>query len=125
MKALPFFFVLFSLCANETLAQSEPVNFTEEQEANISENVDFFSLSLNLTKVQEKEYEAICRKYAKKLIAVRDSDDAKIWKYRKLKSIQGAQQKDMKQLLSEEQYPTYLKLQEERQEEKRKKAKQN
>ena len=98
-------------------AQTKREDLSDEQKEEIKKNVEEYAASLNLTDVQKPEFEAITKKYAKQMKAVRDNGVGKFKKYRKLKSIRKNKDKEMKQLLNPEQFKTYLEKQEERKKE--------
>ena len=68
---------------------------------------------LNLTEEQKDEYIAISRKYGEEMRNLKDSGKSKFAKYRAFKAIQKNKNKEMKNLLSNDQYDEYLKIQEE------------
>jgi len=118
-KKLWLFIVLLLVGITDINAQTKRENLSEEQKEEIKKNVEEYTTSLNLTAIQKTEFEAITRKYAKQMIAVRDSGGGRFKKYRKLKSIRKNKDKEMKQLLNPEQFKTYLEKQEERKKEMR------
>jgi len=113
-KKLWLFIALLLVGITNINAQTKRENLSDEQKEEIKKNVEEYTTSLNLTDVQKTEFEAITEKYAKQMVAVRDSGGAKFKKYKKLKSIRKNKDKEMKQLLNQEQFKTYLEKQEER-----------
>jgi hypothetical protein len=69
---------------------------------------------LSLSEQQEFTFREITKRYAAKLKEIKNSDGSKRDKFKKLKDIKEAKDAEMKSFLSEEQYNTYLQLQEER-----------
>lgn len=116
-KKLWLFITLLLVGITEINAQTKRENLSAEQKEEIKKNVEEYATSLNLTAIQKPEFEAITKKYAKQMIAVRDSGGSRFKKYRKLKSIRKNKDKEMKQLLNPEQFKTYLEKQEERKKE--------
>ena len=108
------FIALLLVGITDINAQTKRENLSDEQKEEIKKHVESYATSLHLTAIQKTEFEAITRKYAKQMKAVRDSGGGKFKKYRKLKSIRKNKDKEMKQLLNPEQFKTYLEKQEER-----------
>ena len=113
-KKLWLFIALLLVGITNINAQTKRENLSAEQKEEIKKNVEEYATSLNLTAIQKSEFEAITRKYAKQMKAVRDGGGGRFKKYRKLKSIRKNKDKEMKQLLHPEQFKTYLEKQEER-----------
>ena len=113
-KKLGLFIALLLVGITDINAQTKRENLSDEQKEEIKKHVESYATSLHLTAIQKTEFEAITRKYAKQMKAVRDSGGGKFKKYRKLKSIRKNKDKEMKQLLNPEQFKTYLEKQEER-----------
>lgn len=94
----------FSQTDEQALSQEEIAALQSTMKANME--------SLNLTDEQLPKFEAIAKKYGDQLMKLRDSDASKFSKYRKMKSIKKNRNKEMKELLTEEQYEHYLENQE-------------
>ena len=116
-KKLGLFLALLLVGITDINAQTKRENLSDEQKEEIKKNVEAYATSLNLTAIQKTEFEAITKKYGEQMIAVKDSGGGKFKKYRKLKSIRKNKDKEMKQLLHQEQFKTYLEKQEERKQE--------
>ena len=116
-KKLWLFIALLLVGITDINAQTKRENLSDEQKEEIKKNVEEYAASLHLTEVQKTEFEAITKKYAKQMKAVRDDGGGKFKKYRKFKSIRKNKDKEMKQLLNPEQFKTYLEKQEERKKE--------
>ncbi len=116
-KKLGLFLALLLVGITDINAQTKRENLSDEQKEEIKKHVEEYATSLNLTAIQKTEFEAITKKYAKQMKAVRDSGGSKFKKYRKLKSIRKKKNKEMRQLLHHEQFETYLEKQEERKQE--------
>ena len=113
LKILSLCFALFLIGANTTFAQSRAVNLTEEQKEEIKKNLEEYATALDLSEDQQPKFEEITKKYAKQTIAVKDSGERRISKYKKVKSIRKNKDAEMKTLLSKDQYKVYLGKQEE------------
>ncbi len=119
VKMLSLALVLFFFGANTTFAQSQEVNLTDEQKEQIEKSMEEYLEVLNLSEEQKPQFEEITKKYAEEMVAVKNGGGGKMSKYKKVKSIRKNKNKEMEELLSEEQYEIYL----EKQEEMQKKAK--
>ena len=113
LKILSLFFALFLMGTNTIFAQSRAVNLTEEQKEKINKNLEEYATALHLSEAQKPQFEEITKKYAKQMIAVKDSDDRLMSKFKKVKSIRKKKDAEMKSLLSKDQYNVYLEKQEE------------
>ena len=123
LKILSLFFALFLFGANITFAQSKAANLTEEQTEKIKKNLEEYATALDFSEAQKPKFEEITKKYAKQMIAVKDSGGRRMSKYKKVKSIRKNKDAEMKPLLSKDQYKVYLEKQEEKMKERRKKNK--
>jgi predicted RNA binding protein with dsRBD fold (UPF0201 family) len=117
LKMLSLLVALFFISMNGLVAQSKADNLTEEQKETLAKNIEDYFEALNLTEVQKTEFEAITKKYAEKMKAVKDGGGRKLQKYRTVKPILKDKNKEIKKLLSEEQYKVYLDKQAARQKE--------
>ena len=115
LKILSLFFALFLLGANTSFAQSQATTLTDEQKEELAKNMEEYFEALNLSEEQKPEFEAITRKYAEQMKAVKDGGGGKLQKYKKVKSIQENKNSEMEKLLSKDQYEVYLEKQEEMQ----------
>ena len=115
LKILSLFFALFLVGANTSFAQSEATELTDEQKEQMTQNMEEFLEVLNLSEEQKPEFEAITKKYAEQMKAVKDGGGSKFSMYRKVKSIREDKNSEMKKLLSKDQYELYLEKQKEMQ----------
>ncbi len=115
LKILSFFFALFLLGANTSFAQSQKTELSDEQKEELTQNMEEFLEVLNLSEEQKPEFEAITKKYAEQMKAVKEDGGSNFSMYRKVKSIRKNKNSEMKKLLSEDQYEIYLEKQEEMQ----------
>ncbi|MEL7123084.1 MAG: hypothetical protein AAFO07_26780 [Bacteroidota bacterium] len=114
-KVLSIFFAIFFLGTNITSAQSQEMELTDEQKEEMAQNLEEFNEVLNLSEEQKTEFAAITKKYAKQMLTVKQEGGSKMSMYKKVKSIRKDRNKEMKEVLSEEQYDVYLKKQKEMQ----------
>lgn len=115
LKILSLFFALFLISSNTAFAQSQRAELTDEQKEEMAQNIEEYFTALDLTEEQETEFEAITKKYAEQMKAVRDGGGRRLQKYKKVKSIRENKNAEMKKLLTKDQYKVYLNKQEEMQ----------
>ena len=125
LKILSLFFALFFVAMNTSIAQSEATNMTDEQKEELAKNMEEYFKALKLSEKQKSEFEAITKKYAKQMKAVKDGGGGKYKKYKKVKSIQKDKNSEMEKLLSKDQYEAYLEKQKEMQKKMKDKEKNN
>ena len=94
---------------------------SQEQQAEMKKNMEEFVKVLGLSEDQKPEFGAITKKYAKQMVALRDSEASKMQKYKKLQSISKNRNAEMKEILSKEQYDAYVEKQKEMQKKMREK----
>lgn len=114
-KSLSLFFAIFLFSTNTTFAQSRAENLTEEQKEELAASMEEYFSVLDLSEEQKSEFEAITKKYADQMKAVKDSGGRRMSKFKKVKSIRKKKDAEMKTLLSNDQYNVYLDKQEEMQ----------
>ena len=68
----------FLLGAHISFAQSQATNLTDEQKEELAQNFEEYYEVLNLSKEQKSEFEAITKKYAKQMKAVKDGGGGKL-----------------------------------------------
>ena len=113
LKMISLFLALLLIGTNTTFAQTRVTNITEEQKEEIKKNIEEYAVALNLSGDQRNIFEEITKKYAKQMIAVKDSGARRMSKFREVKSIRKNKDAEMKTLLSKDQYKVYLGKQEE------------
>jgi hypothetical protein len=113
LKISTLLFALFLMSTNFSFAQSPAADLTEEQKEELAKNIEEYFEALNLSEEQKPEFEAITKKYAEQMKAVKEGDGGKMQKYRKVKTIRNNKNAEMEALLSEDQYNIYLEKQEE------------
>lgn len=115
LKILSSFLAIFLLCAQISFAQSPATNLTDEQKEALAQSIEEYNEVLNLSEEQKPEFEAITKKYAKQMKAVKDGGGGKLQMYKKVKSIRKNKNSEMEKLLSKDQYEIYLEKQKEMQ----------
>ena len=106
--------LVFFLMIGLTSTAQEKATVSDVKKQEIREQMKMDKERLALTDAQEVTYKEITKKYGGQLKALRDGSDKKRDKFKKVKEIQEQKNAEMKGLLSEAQYKTYLELQEER-----------
>ena len=112
-KTLALFFALFLIGTNINCAQSKKSKLTEEQNEEVTNNLEEYAVALDFSEDQRPKFEEITIKYAEQMIAVKNGGGRKLQKYKKVKSIRENKDAEMKILLSKDQYKVYLEKQEE------------
>ena len=102
-----------TLTANQASAQSK---MTEEQKKEAKARYQEYKEKLNLTDDQSGKVDAINTTWFEGISALKNSDDSKLAKYKKLKSLNADRDKQMKAVLTKEQFKIYKQQQEERKE---------
>ena len=125
VKNFILFLAFFSLGASATFAQSQTAEVSDQQKEQMAQAMKTFFAALDLTEEEKIEFEAISQKYNQQMIAVRDSDQSNLKKYREVKAIREARNTEMEELLNEEQYEIYLEKQEEIQQQMKERRSQN
>lgn len=103
--------VIIALVSTSTVAQKKEIS--QEQKAQIENQLKVYEDKLDLTEEQKPKFQEIIKKYGKQMMALKDSDKGRLSKYKELKSISKNRNKEIKPLLSNEQYKIYEDLQEE------------
>ena len=103
---------LFTAAANAQVQEEKKLS--DDQKKEIVQNVKANIEKLALTDEQKAPFKEISKRYADKLKGVKDSDDSKIGKLKAVKTLREAKNAEMKTLLTEAQYKTYLEIQDER-----------
>jgi hypothetical protein len=100
--------ILFTMSANIVTAQAT------DKKAEMKEQMKAAKEKLALTADQEPKFMEISKKYALKMKEIKDGNQGKRDKFKAVKEIQSQKNEEIKMVLSEEQFKTYLQLQEER-----------
>lgn len=101
----------------KALLSAEQYNIYEETQKERLKKLEHLKASfekLDLSEEQQPKFKEITKKYALQMITLKSSDQSKTTKQKKFKSIIDAKNKEMKDLLSPEQYKIYEKNQKER-----------
>lgn len=105
--------LLFMFSFNSIQAQSKPKLSDEQKEAVVAQ-LKADKERLALTKEQEEPFMEISKKYLLQMKDLKQSDENRMEKFKALKEIQSQKNEEMKTLLNESQYVTYLDIQKER-----------
>ena len=103
---------LFILSFSGIQAQSKS-KLTEEHKEAVLTQLKADKERLALTAEQEAPFMGITKKYTTILKELKESEDDRMGKFQKLKEIQSKKNEEMKALLTESQYATYLEIQKE------------
>ncbi|WP_299556011.1 hypothetical protein [Seonamhaeicola sp.] len=114
---------VITLIGSTAVAQQNEL--TEAQSTQMETQIKAQSEKLDLSEDQKKTYEDITKKYGLEMINLKESGKGRLSKYKAYKSIIENKNKEMKALLSEEQYATYEEIQEEMQKRMKKRNKNN
>jgi uncharacterized protein (DUF2461 family) len=96
-----------------TMSFAQDRELTEEQKEQVKEQLEKYFEKLDLSEEQKPIFEEITKKYALQMKILKTSDQGRFAKYKEYKSIVGSKNKEMKTLLSAEQYKIYKKTQKE------------
>jgi hypothetical protein len=106
--------VLVTLAAVNAPAQSR---MTEEQKAEAKAKYQDLKQKLNLSEDQSKKVDAINTAWFERIADIRKSNDSKLVKHHKLKSLNQTRDRQMKDVLSKDQFKQYKQQQKEMKEE--------
>ncbi len=96
-----------------TIAFAQDRELTEQQQTQFKEQLEQYYEKLDLSEEQKPKFEDITKKYVLQMKALKTSTKGRFAKYREYKSIVGSKNKEMKTLLSAEQYKVYKNTQKE------------
>lgn len=105
--------LLFATLSTAAFAQDRP-NLPEDQKQELVNFQQENKERLKLTAEQEEPFREISTRYFREFRENKKADIRVTEKFRKVKDIQDRKDAEMKKLLSEEQYATYLVIQQER-----------
>ncbi len=114
-KTMKHILILAIVSLISTTAMGQERTLTEEQRAQMEANLNEYSLKLDLSEEQKPKFVEITKRYGQQMRGLKDSDKGRLAKYKEYKSIRKNKNAEMKAILSEEQYETYLETQEEMQ----------
>jgi len=112
MKSLKLLIIGLFILVSSNVVTAQGQGPSEEQKAQMAEEMEAFVATLNLTEDQKTEFKSINDKYRVQMEEVRDSGSGKFSKMRKLKSINKDKNKEVKAILNDDQYDLYLVQQE-------------
>ena len=116
-----FTFVFVLLISSTSIAQKKEIS--EEQKVKMKAQLTEYFEKLNLSETQKPKFKEITKKYAIQMKDLKDSDKGRLSKYKEYKSIKKAKNKEMKTLLSQDQYDIYEEIQKEMQQKMKEKRK--
>ncbi len=90
---------------------------TEEQKQEARERYEAYKTRLNLNEDQQLKVKTINTDFFEGLVPLRTSTESRISKYRKYKALKNTKDKQMKEVLTADQYKTYEQFQAEMKEE--------
>jgi Spy/CpxP family protein refolding chaperone len=96
--------LLVTLAAGQVSAQSK---MTEEQKKEAKARYEAYKQKLNLTEDQSKKVDAINTTYFEGLGQLKNSGASKLSKYKKYKALRNEKDKQMKEVLTKEQFKIY------------------
>jgi len=96
-----------------TIAFAQDRILTKEQKEQVKEQLAQYFEKLELSEEQKPKFEEITNKYALQMKTLKTSGKSKFAKYKEYKSIKRSKNKEMKTLLSAEQYKVYKETQKE------------
>ncbi len=105
--------VLLSMIGNLTIAQ-ESSKMNVENKVEMAKQFKFAKEKLALSPEQETKFKEISLKYSEKFKSIKNSDKDKSVNRKEMKQLKSEKDSEMKAFLSESQFITYIKLQEER-----------
>ena len=106
-----------------TMSFAQDRELTEEQKEQVKEQLEQYFEKLDLSEEQKPTFEEIAKKYALQMKTLKTSDKGRFAKYKEFKSIERSKNKEMKTLLSTEQYKIYKETQKEMQKKMKEKRK--
>lgn len=112
MKSLKNSIVVVVLLVS-TMSLAQDRELTEEQKVQVKEQLEQYFEKLDLSEEQKPTFEEITKKYALQIKTLKTNDKGRFAKYKEFKSIKRSKNKEMKSLLSDEQYKIYIKTQKE------------
>lgn len=121
---LAFAAIVFSAFAANAQTQDKP-KLTDAQKQEMKAQFKESKERLALTPDQEKSFIAINKKYAPEMKAVKQSETDRKEKHQKMKDLRDRKNDEIKAMLSEKQYQTYLEIQKERKQHRKDRRKEN
>jgi mannitol-specific phosphotransferase system IIBC component len=112
MKRFIRFALLVALVIVSVTASAQS-KMTEEQKKEAKARYEAYKQKLNLNEEQSKKVEEINTAFFAGMSELKSSGASKLSKYRKYKSLQSQKDKQMKEVLTKDQYKIYLQFQQE------------
>ena len=107
MKTLINIFVIITSIFLSAILNAQKGSLTYENKEKINQQFEEHFKELNLSDQQKSKYIQISKKYGLQMKFLKNSNESKFNKYRKIKGIKKSKDKDMKALLNNEQYNLY------------------
>ena len=117
MKKLIHLSISFTLAILLSATVSAQSKLTDEQTKEAKAKYEEYKQKLNLNEDQSKKVDAINTTYFEGIAELKSSKASKLSKYKKFKSLSSERDKQMKDVLTKDQYKTYKEQQDERKEE--------
>ncbi len=105
-------FILAVLALTSTTIIAQEKELTEAQKTQIETQLEVYFEKLDLSEEQKPKFKEITKKYALQMKTLKSSNKPKFAKYKEFKSIINFKNKEMKAILSNEQYKIYEETQE-------------
>ena len=107
MKTLINIFVFITSIFLSAILNAQEGSLTYENKEKINQQFEEYFKELNLSDQQKSKYIQISKKYGLQMKFLKNSNESKFNKYRKIKVIKKSKDKDMKALLNNEQNNLY------------------
>lgn len=114
MKSMKLFISVITLIFFTSSAMTQESKLTDAQKAKFKEHLKESFEKLDLSEEQKQKFKEITKKYALQMKTLKTSGQSKPTKIEEFKSIIGSKNKEVKVLLSDEQYIVYEEIQKER-----------
>ena len=114
MKSIKVFISIITLTFFASITTAQERTLTDEQKTKIKEHLKESFEKLDLSEEQKLKFKEITKKYVLQMKTLKNSNQSKSKKIQEFKTIIEFKNKEMKELLSSEQYNVYEETQKER-----------
>jgi len=114
MKSIKVFISIITLTFFASITTAQERTLTDEQKTKIKEHLKESFEILDLSEEQKLKFKEITKKYVLQMKTLKNSNQSKSKKIQEFKTIIEFKNKEMKELLSSEQYNVYEETQKER-----------
>lgn len=114
MKSIKVFISIITLTFFASITTAQERTLTDEQKTKIKEHLKESFEILDLSEEQKLKFKEITKKYVFQMKTLKNSNQSKSKKIQEFKTIIEFKNKEMKELLSSEQYNVYEETQKER-----------